>query len=204
MVPQVYPSLPKVTHNYPSFLKVPQGYACLKLTKSLHAVPKACMQLSVMKACMKLCKLACSYSQESINSFKSLWADFSINNASIMQFNSKSNTQDEFWIKSFHLAARFMGLNVLLMEKPPPKDSTKFILSWLYISFHTVTSGMQFPKFSISLHAVPCACLELACSSIKFQSVWAAHKNFAVLVILYTFRWNKILQTSLFLAIAVP
>ena len=52
----------------------------------------------------------------------------------LSQFNSKSNIQDEFWnleIKSFHLAPRFMGLNVLLMEKSAPKDTTNFILSRL-------------------------------------------------------------------------
>ncbi len=50
----------------------------------------------------------------------------------LSQFNSKSNIQDEFWnleIKSFHFAPRFIGLNVLLMEKSPLKDSTEFILS---------------------------------------------------------------------------
>ena len=48
------------------------------------------------------------------------------------QFNSKSNIQYEFWnleIKSFHLAPRFLGLNALLMEKSPPKDSTKVLSS---------------------------------------------------------------------------
>ena len=50
-------------------------------------------------------------------------------------FNSKSNIQDEFWnleIKSFHLAPRFMGLNALLIEKSPPKDSTEVLNSLLY------------------------------------------------------------------------
>ena len=50
----------------------------------------------------------------------------------LSQFNSKFNIQDEFWnleIKSFHLAPRFMGLNALLIEKSPPKDSTEFIVS---------------------------------------------------------------------------
>ena len=38
---------PKVANGFPRFLKVPQGYECLKLlfsSKSLHAVPEACMQ----------------------------------------------------------------------------------------------------------------------------------------------------------------
>ena len=51
------------------------------------------------------------------------------------QFNSKSNIQDEFWnleIKSFHLAPRFLGLNALLMEKSPPKDSTEVLSPPLY------------------------------------------------------------------------
>ena len=46
------------------------------------------------------------------------------------QYNFKSNIQDEFWnleIKSFHLAPRFLGLNALLMEKTPPKDSTEVL-----------------------------------------------------------------------------
>ena len=53
------------------------------------------------------------------------------------QFNSKFNIQDEFWnleIKSFHWAPRFMGLNALLIEKYPPKDSTEFIVSWVYVA----------------------------------------------------------------------
>ena len=48
------------------------------------------------------------------------------------QFDSKSNIQGEFWnleIKSFYLAPRFMGLNSLLIEKYPPKESTEFIVS---------------------------------------------------------------------------
>ena len=48
------------------------------------------------------------------------------------QFASKSNIQDEFWnleIKSFPLAPRFLGLNALLMEKSPPKDSTEVLSS---------------------------------------------------------------------------
>ena len=50
----------------------------------------------------------------------------------LSQLNSKSNIQDNFWnleIKSFHLAPRFMGLNALLMEKSPPKDSTEVLSS---------------------------------------------------------------------------
>ena len=53
------------------------------------------------------------------------------------QFNSKSNIQDEFWnleIKSFYLAPRFLGLNELLMEKSPPKDSTEVLSPPLYKS----------------------------------------------------------------------
>ena len=41
-----------VVQGYPRFLMVPQDYYCLKLTKSLHAVSRACKQFSKIYICV--------------------------------------------------------------------------------------------------------------------------------------------------------
>ena len=44
--------VPNVVQGYPRFLMVPQDYYCLKLTKSLHAVSRACKQFSKIYICV--------------------------------------------------------------------------------------------------------------------------------------------------------
>ena len=81
-------------------------------------------------------------------------------------------------------------------------------LTCSYISLHTVTwACMQLHKLAcscMSLHAVPWACMqfpELACSYLSLHAVsffvWAAHKNFAVLVYCFIvcYHLNLILNT---------
>ena len=62
-----------------------------------------------------------------------------------------------------------------------------------YISLHVSPwAYMQFPEFTCSLHELTCSLHELACSSMSLYAVpffvWAAHKNFEVLVFSFVFR----------------